>query len=62
MRIWRKKQRLFRQLPTKTIIASKFCNIKDKAGNIPNVVYMFSACHKYVMAEVGIRDFIRHAV
>ena len=62
MRIWRKKQRLFRQLPTKTIIASKYCNIKDKAGNIPNVVYMFPACHKYVMAEVGIRDFIRHAV
>lgn len=39
-----------------TIIACKQCNKKDNAGNIPNVVYVFLACHKSAMVEVGKRD------
>ena len=35
------------------IIACKYCSIKDKAGNIPKVVYMLSTCHNPAMVETG---------
>ena len=38
------------------IIACKYCSIKDKAGNVPKVVYMLSTCHSSAMVETGKSD------
>jgi len=35
------------------IIACKYCSVKDKAGNVPKVVYMLSTCHNASMVETG---------
>ena len=62
MKIWRKEHLLFTQLTTVTIIACSYYGIKNKVGNIPKVVFIFSACIKSAMVEVVEHDVIRNAV